>query len=906
MHSFLESLADKILAIDSNPENHLVILPTKRSINFFGKILSSRIGTPTWLPEIYTLNEWASAISGLDQTETLISSFTLYDSYQKTLGAEAQSVSEFLSWSSALLNDFNDVSAYQIDPEVLFRELVDYTEIDQFSFLNSPLSEKQESYRRFWQKLPLIYENFTSQLLKKGLGTSGMVMSVAAQKCEEYFIANETKCFTVAGFNALTVSEKQLLKKMMTSGKGQVFFDAENYLLSPTKNAGLFINKNLREGLGEVLESNQKLSKDKPRVKIVRANYKLDQANAVAQLIKEIPEEELENTGLVLADESMLVPIIERLPSEVNNVNVTMGLNVGQSAFADWINSWLDLIAPFLSETESGKISSQKIQEFWNLPFSSALNLTPIDFKGSRFLDLNEFEALDSTPKISLAKGDSINLLNVLKSGLDWTKKKIESTNRSLPRIRMGFIGVEKLLEALNRLESFRESGQLNSSAIKQIFSRILNSTTLSLIGEPMKGLQIMGVLETRALGFENLILCSVDEGNLPKKSRIESFIPFEIRMFHNLPGRREKEAVYAYQFYRLLSHAENCTAIYNSDKGALGGGGISRYLLQVEEDLEGTDRLLKAHTNSIRIAYTPEPLKIVKDDGVISIILDSFKKRGLSASSINRYFDSPHEWFYTNVLKLRESESSEIDQATFGTIVHEAIEKLFEPYEGEIISSQHLKLINDNVDAELRRAFDQNAGRRDINTGVERLQFETGLRMIEAYLKKEKNEVENGTEIHFIGSEERIEKTLEVETAFGAIELKIKGFIDRIERRNGVVHLIDFKTGKVENPDLELSVKGDFEKNIDGLTKKLKTKGKALQLLLYHWLMRDRFKNETIKSQIISLPAPSKRDLFLKTSNHEATLEQFELFLKSTAEEMLSSDIDLEASEKYKFAVFA
>ncbi|MCH2213888.1 MAG: PD-(D/E)XK nuclease family protein [Flavobacteriales bacterium] len=905
MHSFLESLASTVLAIDSCPENHLIVLPTKRAGNFFLKILSDKINTPTWLPEIYTLNEWASHISGLQNAEILSSSFILYDSYKEVLGNEAQGLSEFLSWSNTLLSDFNDISAYQINPASLFKELVNYTEIDKFSFLNSPLTEKQESYRRFWQKLPLIYRHFISRLVKHGIGTSGMVMSMAAENCEEYFSLNKNKIFTVAGFNALTNSEKMLLRKMKATGRGNVFFDADNKLLSSDKNSGIFIKKNLKEGLGVVLKSNEDRNQKKLKVQIVKANHKLDQANAVAALIGKIDVEELENTGLVLADESMLVPIIERLPASVKSVNVTMGLNIGQSTFAVWINFWLDLITPFSTNPASGKVKTTKILEFWNLPFSSIINISPINLGENRYLYLKDFQELQSIPSFSSNGKDRLDLIGIIKSGLDWTKRKIEPLNKSLPAVQMAKLGIDKLKEAITHLETFRETDQLNLVALKQIFSQILNSTTLSLIGEPLHGLQIMGVLETRALGFKNLIMCSVDEGNLPKKSTIDSFIPFEIRMFHKLPGRREKEAVYAYQFYRLLNYANNCSTIYNSDTGALGGGGISRYLLQLEQDLDDTSQLSKVEVQTTRIPYTAQPLKVIKDKSVVSLILESIKKRGLSASSINRYYESSHEWFYTHILKLREPETDEINHATFGIIVHETIEKLFEPYQKEIISVDHLKWIKSRVQIELHQSFERNVGKRDVSSGVDRLQFETGFRMIQAYLKREKLEVENGTEIHYLGSEKRTEKKLVIQTSFGPIDLILKGFIDRIERRNGVLHLIDFKTGKVEDRDLNLAIAGDFEKNKYALTKKLKAKGKALQLLLYDWLMRNHFPDEPIKSQIISLHAPSKRNLVLKTSEHELTLEYFEQFLRATVEEMLNPEIALEASEKFDFAAF-
>ncbi|HKK40333.1 MAG TPA: PD-(D/E)XK nuclease family protein, partial [Cryomorphaceae bacterium] len=703
MQSFLESLAERILQNDFDLENQVVILPTKRSANFLTKILAESTDGALWLPEMLTFNEWASQISGLETAENLLTSFSLYEAYSETMGSEAQSLSEFLSWSTILLSDFNDIDAYLIDHKILFKELIDYTEIDQFSFLNSPLSEKQESYRRFWRTLPSIFEKFKKKLLENKIGTPGMIMRAAAEMGETHFGQNRNRYITVAGFNALTNAEVKLLKSMEQAGIGKVYFDADDYLMTDDKNAGRFIKRNLKSGFGEILKPKVPFHKTDHKIQVISTAYKLDQANAIAAILEKTPEEDLKNTGLILADESMLMPVIERLPASIKAVNVTMGLSLGTSGFRNWIDSWMELHITAKTEAKGYRLNARRLTQLLNHPFTALMGLPPRKNFSDSSINAVDFE--DQTGEAALLSPLRVNhrlSYEGFRSALNWTLNRIKSTDLSKPELRMGLLGCEKLLETLDRLSQFSRSSDLDLVSLRQIFTRVLSSTKLSLLGEPMQGLQIMGVLETRALGFDKLIICSVDEGNFPKNNPTESFIPFEVRLFHQLPARREKEAVFAYQFYRLLSHSKSFSAIYHTDAGTFSGGEMSRYLMQVREDFEDENRFAHVNLKPSELFHQEEAKTIGKTDEVINVIKNSLVGRGLSASSINRFYESSLEWYYSNILSLAEPETSEIDPSTFGTIVHDCLEKLFEPYKREIISTAIIEQISKQVKPQL------------------------------------------------------------------------------------------------------------------------------------------------------------------------------------------------------------
>ena len=906
MQPFLEALSERILQNNFSPENQLVILPTKRSANFLSQILSKKVEGAAWLPEMLTFNEWASRISGLEPAENLLTSFSLYEAYAETMEGEAQSLSEFLSWSPILLSDFNDIDAYLIDPNILFKELIDYTEIDQFSFLKSPLTEKQESYRRFWRTLPTIFEKFKKNLLENKIGTSGMIMRSAAGSAEVYFGENRDRFITIAGFNALTNAEVKLLRTMEQAGIGKVYFDANDYLMSDEKNSGRFIKKNLKSGLGEILKSKTPFLERGTNIQVISSAYKLDQANAIAAILEKTPEEELKNTGLILADESMLMPVIERLPKSIKAVNVTMGLSLGTSSFRNWVEAWLELHVMAKSTESEYRLNSRRLMQLLNHPFSSLIGLSQKKEFSDASTPHSEYEEKigESVLLSPLRSNGQLSYAN-LELALNWSLSKIKSADLSKPELRMGLLGCEKLLETIDRLSRFNRSKDLDLVSLRQIFMRVLASTKLSLLGEPMQGLQIMGVLETRALGFENLIICSVDEGNFPKSNHTESFIPFEVRLFHRLPARREKEAVFAYQFYRLLSHSKNFSAIYHTDAGTFGGGEMSRYLMQVREDFENNDQFTQLNLKPSELFHSRETKSIEKTEKVISMIEDTLVNRGLSASSINRFYESSLEWYYSHVLALSEPKTNEIDPSTFGNVVHHCLDELFKPYQKAMITLEILDLISTKVTRQLKDSFQNKAGNKDYSYGVNRLHFETALKMVNSYLFYERQDLANGQTIEFTEGERPVNRTIEVSYKGKVLHIPIRGYIDRIERRNDVPHIVDFKTGNVSTTDLDLSPSKNKSTDYDFLEEKLMSKGKALQLLLYDWLLYDENKGKDVQNQIISLAAPGKRDLFLQVEDREEVMELFEEFLRNTISKMLDTSYPIEASEKFKYAVF-
>jgi RecB family exonuclease len=295
---------------------------------------------------------------------------------------------------------------------------------------------------------------------------------------------------------------------------------------------------------------------------------------------------------------------------------------------------------------------------------------------------------------------------------------------------------------------------------------------------------------------------------------------------------------------------------------------------------------------------------QLEKSEGIIQTIRDYLVEGGLSASSLNRYFDSPHEWYYTNVLKLREPKSLEIDAATFGNIVHKTIEYLYEPYTNRVLTADLYKEMLGRLELTLKKSFHEKSEQTHFDTGVNRLHYETALRMIRAYLQKEIKEVRAGAEVVYLDSEKEVERYFKITSNSEMLDVKVKGFIDHIERRNGILHLVDFKTGKVQPTELKIDAKST--EDLEAFKEKLSRKPKALQLLMYDWLYDSSQETGEIKHQIISLASPAKRDLFLEVPDRSEALELFQDLMSSASQEMLDCEVDLELNEDFKYASFS
>lgn len=905
MNQFISDVAKHIILSDKNLRDVNVILPTRRAATYLIEILKEELPSESWLPQINTLNQWAAQMAGLSMANPVELKFIFYQAYKSVMKGAAQSINDCFAWCDILINDFNNIDGQLVDPKIIFKELIDYTEIEHFSFLDEPLSQKQERYRLFWIQIPKIHAAFKALLLEKQLGYPGMVLSIAADKCDSYFDENDSHTYVV-GFNALSISEETVMRKLEASNKGEVIFDGDLYYFdAPIHKAGLFLRQMDKTGLGKIFWTSKALNNRPIDIEICQADFNYQQAEMVGAILNELPPKEIAKTAVVLADETMLISVLSCLPENAGEANITMGLGVNQSAFYSWVEMLFELPNHVVSKENSKTLRNDILKGFVDHHFSatiwgenSKVELIQSGYSSSKKLK----EAFAKAPKwlqtaIDFAltiEGNELDVLRVLVNELLAT---LRAGNTKQVATILAQRAAETWLQILEQLSAYAPT-EMDLRTIKKISIQTISKTSADLLGDPLDALQIMGLLESRALGFDRIILCSLNEGNLPKKVSADSFIPFEIALYHKLPGKSEKEAIFAYHFYRLLQHSKHAHLIFHTHTEGLGGGDKSRYIQQLEYELRRENPEAKFSYRSLETSFGSlhEEEFNVKKTNDIQAEIKAYIERGLSASSINRYLEDPLEWFYNYIMRLKTPEETEISPADRGTAIHDVLEELYKPYESKVLTQEHIKEMEGRVTDLLILAVEKNQNWTEHDSGTPALYFDLAKNMIEAFLKSERKRIANGEVLTIIALEVFLEKHLVVETEYGTINAKFKGFVDRVEKVNGELKVLDYKMGKVDKSDLSMK---DLEATI-----RKKTKG--LQLLLYNWMAQSHYNTTDIDAQIISLPRPTQRDLLsaFKLGDEEER-EVFENELRLIVQEMVSTAFEISKSPDFKYAQF-
>lgn len=918
MHHFLAETARRILASDTPLKDILVILPSSRSAYHLKQIFAAS-GAEGFLPRILTLNKWTEEVSGLKAADRLQLKFTCYDAYEEVLGSEAMSLSEFFSRADMLIDDFNDIETGGLAPESIFKALEEYSEIEDLSFLHEPLSDKQKRYRKFWQSLKHIHRKFNDRCEARGEAYPGLIVRRATEQIDAYRAARPEIEVFAAGFNALSATERSLLGKMAVEGYCTVLYDSDPAFADDKVNrAGHFIRQNLASGLGTAAEVGVQIGDRPLQFTACEARNKTDQAETAARILSEIPADETDDTALILADESLLIPILNRLPKNVKEANITMGISLRHSSFFDWLEKLFDLHERMLRDGDKAFAVSEQLEITAAHPFSSMLTFrlqhTKIAEKKSAYTDLSEAHKTAEEcgegwliPLLEDWNDRADNAAEGLRIFAEKAAPLLSESGHPGPDLRMAGEGLAVLNRFLRKLDKYPQKAALNLAALRALITDALRGTSADLIGEPAKGLQIMGLLESRALNYKHIIMCDLNEEVIPGSPLAESFIPFEIRAYHGMPGRREKEAVFAYYFYRLLRGCENFWAVYHADSSGPWGAERSRYVNQIEH-------YLSEKFESLSFGTLPEPppekaaplLKssIEKTPEVLERIRQ-YCEHGISASGINRFFESSLEWYYEHVLKLEvPEEEGQLSHADFGTVVHAVLEELYKPFApkddrtaaGPVLTAADLKTLRGKVREETEAQFRKSERIAQFEKGLNRLQFETAKVMITNYFDKEIEKAGRGMRMRVTACERRTERSLK--TTIDGVETlaKFTGAIDLTAEVNGKVRVIDFKTGMVKIADLKVA---EFDADL------FSKKPKALQLILYTWLARKSDGDQDIENQIISLPAPGSENLSVGLSLTGEGEKAFEAVLSEIIRRMTDPSEPLSADPEYKYPVF-
>ncbi|MCY1722281.1 PD-(D/E)XK nuclease family protein [Prolixibacteraceae bacterium Z1-6] len=927
MERFLSQAANYIYTKHSHGLNELcLVFPNRRSGAFFTQYLQNRIDSPVVGPKTTTINELISSYSELHKGEKLQLISILYDVFRKHTKT-TETFDEFYFWGEILLADFNDIDRYLVNAKDVFTNISDLKEIESIFDYLTPEQKKaleqfwgsmavvdkkgfQEKYTFIWDKLYPVYANFKKELYENGLAFPGMADRSVVENIKDAAYEFKYKKYYIIGLNALNACEKRIFTQLQRLGKAVFLWDFDKAYLGDTKNeAGYFLRENSIEFPSpEDFVFDAELFNQRKNIKLVAVSSVYGQSQQIPNFLTETRldyKEKFDNTAVVLADESLLFSAMGAIPENIGTVNVTMGYSVRNSVIHGFLMLLVTLlknkrkegsgfvayhryVTDILNHQLLGDSDSEKGKAFvaeLKRTNSITVDLSKIDFSPL-------YKQLFQLPE--KVEEYSHYFLKVL--GMFHQQFKASETNNAmlLEIIYSIYQAVEKLgIVVKSVIDS--QKREISEVVYFRLFSQYLGQVSVAFEGEPLSGLQVMGILETRCLDFENLIILGLNENKWPRKFTAPSFIPFNIRKGFGLPGIDEQDAMYGYYFYRLLQRAKNITATYSVIKEGMGTGELSRYGFQLLYD-----SVHRPEMSNLDFVFANDPVRAIEIDSSKNIVQRLFEKNTeeypLSPSAINAYLHCKLKFYLRYVVDLPEPDEvkEEIDGVVFGNIFHDTLEELYKPFVGKTISKNDLEnMLKDRVRLEneiTRQIAIHYLKKKKPIKGPVKLQGKTLLIFENAvtYLKQLLRVDLGVAPIAIISLEEKYKRWIDVDINGAKTSICVGGKIDRVDQVDGQVRVLDYKTGNVDS--LVFSKITDL---FDGEIKK--PKKEILQALIYSWGLSKNLSNYEIQPAIYSL-----RSLFADNFSPDVKMgkncvlfsdlkEDFEINLKKLVAEIYS-----------------
>ena len=837
MQPFLQLVAhDLYTKIGNDLSRTVLVFPNKRANLFFNEYLAEESDQPIWSPAAMSISDLLQKLSVQKAGDPIRLVCELYKVFKEETESR-ETLDDFYFWGELLISDFDDVDKNMVDADKLFSNLQDLKNLmDDYEFLDE---EQEEAIRQFfqnfsierrtelkekfislWDKLGIIYHRYREKLAELGIAYEGMLYRNVIEQLDTDRLKYDKYVFV--GFNVLNKVEKEFFQKLQKAGKAMFYWDYDLFYTQRISKheAGEFIKRNLIDFPNELPESYFDIFRKPKKIRYISASTENAQARFLPEWVKATQTHttqivsEKEN-AIVFCNEALLLPVLHSIPQDVQNVNITMGFPLAQTPVYSFINAAMELQTNGY-RPDTGRFTYEAVSKILKHPYTRQLSdhATRLERELTK---TNRFYPLPS----ELKKDDFLTILFTPQSNIrelcDYLLRLIKSIS-ILYRKEGEYDDIfnqlyrESIFQShlkINRLYSLIESGELSvrTDTLKRLITKVLTASNIPFHGEPAIGLQIMGVLETRNLDFRNLIMLSLNEGQLPKAGGESSFIPYNLRKAFGMTTIEHKNAVYAYYFYRLIQRAENITLLYNTSSDGLNRGEESRFMLQllVEGPHEITREYLEAgqspqNTLEIQIEKTPEILRrlyraydTAQPESVI-----------LSPSALNTYLDCRLRFYYRYVagLKTPDEVSAEIDSALFGTIFHLSAQLAYTDLtaNGKMIQREDLeRLLRDEI--KLQGYVDQAFKQELFKVAPEEKPEYNGVQLINSkvivsYLKQLLRNDLQYTPFEMVAMEKKVSEKITIQTALGPLTLRLGGTIDRMDAKEGTLRIVDYKTG--------------------------------------------------------------------------------------------------------------
>lgn len=857
--TFLDKVSQTIVSdFNDKLSDVTIVLPNKRAKVFLIESLKNHLNITSFAPTIINIEDFIQDISGLRTIDPIELLFEFYEVYLSvTEKAKQQTFEEFATWAKTAIQDFNEIDRYLLDPNHVFSYLEDIEALKRWDLQPQDKTKLITTHLEFWSKLPLYYESFYNFLKAKKVGYQGMLYREAVANLQSFTNQLQTN-IVFAGFNALNQAEERIFKHLANENKAKIYWDIDEVFLNDLyHDAGLFIRKFKKEWkpfVNQDFEWVVNHFSEEKNIEIIGTPKSIGQAKIVGTIIEKIQSENpnLEKTAVVLGDENLLLPVLYGLPESVDALNITMG-------YPSKNNPAQLLISKLFKLHTNAKQRNEKSYTFYYKEVLDILNHPLVEpyckvEEVVKVINNNNFTFFSNQKLFSLYEekypntenkffkllftrwDDSISDILVNLNSILLTIKSYLSNDDAEEKVTKAF--VYSVFKTINKLTNYHETyNQIESlPSLQSIYKQIIDLAEVSFEGEPLSGLQVMGVLESRVLDFENVIITSVNEGKFPAGKSQNSFIPYDVKKELGLPTFKEKDAIYCYHFYHLLLRAKNVWLLYNTDNEGIDAGEKSRFITQLEIEKQPKHNITSTIYNAVLPEKAYEPVSIPKTDKILTRLHEIATDKGFSPSSLTNYIRNQLQFYMQRILRINEADEVEENIAvnTLGTIIHNALEELYTPYLNQFLVLHHIEAMEVKIDDVILKHFKEIYKEGEITKGKNLLAFEVAKRNVYNFLQLEKKDIEEGQAIKVLLLEASLSCEIEVKSL--PFPIKIAGKVDRIEERDGNIRIIDYKTGKVDGNSLKIQ---DF----DDLTSDIKNE-KIIQLLCYALM----FENHELK----------------------------------------------------------
>jgi hypothetical protein len=862
--SFLDNIAATLIKnYATDFANTIVILPNKRAKVFLIEALKKQVTNTVFSPQIISIEDFIQDIATVRTIDPIELLFEFYDVYLSVTDNNQQSFELFANWAKTLLQDFNEIDRYLLDSLHILSYLKDIEDIKKWGIEVENKTPLLEKYIDFWKLLPLYYQSLYAHLLKKRIGYQGLIYREAVNNLIPFAKLNSNKKFVFAGFNALNAAEEKIIQHLIINDAAKIYWDADQtFLNDPYHDAGLFLRRfkeNWKHYKSNPFEwSFDDFSKTK-NIQVIGTPKTIGQAKIAGSLIEKIisqnPKASLNKVAIVLGDENLLVPLLYALPSTVGALNITMGyssknnpaqiliaklfkmhtnaLNRNANNYVFYYKDVLDILTHPLVEPYA------KTNDLVNIINQN--NYTFITHK--KLIELHSDQSSLFVLLFQKWENGAVAVLETITALLQTIKANLSSDNEE-EKITKAFVFA--IFKTINKLINYYSAHQHidKIETLYAIYKQVIDLAEVAFEGEPLNGLQIMGVLESRVLDFDTVIVTAMNEGKFPAGKSMNSFIPYDVKREMGLPTFKEKDAIYTYHFYHLLQRAKNIYLLYNTESEGLDAGEKSRFITQLEVEKQDHHILTHEIYNAVLPETAYQPMVIPKSERVM-LRLKEIAEKGFSPSALTSYIRNPIDFYFQKIVQIGDIEEVEetIALNTLGTIIHETLEDLYTPLIGKFLSEQDISNCFTLLDAAVLKQFKAIYKEGEIKKGRNLLAFEVAKRNVSNFLKIELENIKNGDVIKILHLERSCEAILEHPSL--PFPVKIGGKVDRIEERNGKIRIIDYKTGKVDKPNVTL-------KTWDKLTQDIKN-DKIIQILAYAFMFQKEAENKVVEAGIIS-----------------------------------------------------